>query len=79
MGQHDTIRPLLRGRPVKGFPNQVADLRKLATAMQCIVRLVDTDGQARDDGILGQELVRASVAGTGHRPAGRRLHPQATP
>jgi hypothetical protein len=53
---------------MKGFPNQVADLRKLATAMQCIVRLVDAGGQAKDDGILGQELVRAEVAGTGHRP-----------
>lgn len=53
---------------MKGFPNQVADLGKLATAMQCIVRLVDTGRQAKDDGILGQELVRAGVAGTGHRP-----------
>jgi hypothetical protein len=53
---------------MKGFPNQVADLGKLAKAMQCIVRLVDRGDQAKDDGVLGQELVRAGVAGTGHRP-----------
>jgi hypothetical protein len=53
---------------MKGFPNQVADLGKLATAMQCIVRLVDGGERARDYGILGQALVRAGVAGTGHRP-----------
>jgi hypothetical protein len=53
---------------MKGFPNQVADLGKLATAMQCIVRLVDAGKQAKDDGVLGKELVRAGVAGTGHSP-----------
>ena len=53
---------------MKGFPNQVADLRKLATAMACIVRL-EKDGQnSREDGVLGEELVRAGVAGTGHAP-----------
>jgi len=52
---------------MKGFPNQVANLGKLATAMQCIVRLVDRGEQAKDDGVLGRELVRAGVAGTGHR------------
>jgi len=53
---------------MKGFPNQVADLGKLATAMRCIVRLVDAGEQARDDGVLGEALVRARVAGTGHSP-----------
>jgi hypothetical protein len=53
---------------MKGFPNQVADLAKLATAMRSIVRLTERGAQARDDGVLGQELVRAGVAGTGHRP-----------
>jgi len=53
---------------VKGFPNQVSDLAKLAVAIQCLARLVDSSEQARDDGVLGQALVRAGVAGTGHRP-----------
>jgi len=53
---------------MKGFPNQVADLGKLATAMQCIVRLVDAGKQAKDDGVFGKELVRAGVAGAGHSP-----------
>ncbi len=63
---------------MKGFPNQVADLAKLATAMRCIVRLVDAGGQARDDGVLGEALVRARVAGTGHspRPVGDYLRSQ---
>lgn len=52
---------------MKGFPNQVPDLSKLATGIQCIVRLVDAGEQARDDGILGEELVRSGVAGAGHR------------
>src|SRR6267378_2896278 len=53
---------------MKGFPNQVADLGKLATAMQCVVSIVHRGEQAKNDGILGQELVRSMVAGTGHRP-----------
>jgi hypothetical protein len=51
---------------MKGFPNQVADLQKLAVAMDCVVRLVDAGEPARDDGVLGEEFVRAGVAGTGH-------------
>jgi hypothetical protein len=51
---------------VKGFPNQVADLGKLATAMRSVVELIDAGRQAKDDGILGQALVRSRVAGTGH-------------
>jgi len=53
---------------MKGFPNQVAELSKLATAMECIVRLTGRDEQAKDDGVLGEALVRAGVAGTGHTP-----------
>lgn len=53
---------------MKGFPNQVAELPKLSKAMQCIVRLTDRGEQAKDDGILGEALVHARVAGTGHTP-----------
>ncbi len=53
---------------MKGFPNQVADLEKIATAMHVLVQLVDNDADARDDGVFGPELVRAGVAGTGHTP-----------
>ncbi len=53
---------------MKGFPNQVAYLGKLDKALQCIVRLVDRGEQAKDDGVLGEALVRSGVAGTGHRP-----------
>ncbi len=52
---------------MKGFPNQIADLEKLAGGMRCIVRLVNEGESARDDGVLGEALVRAGVAGTGHR------------
>ncbi len=53
---------------MKGFPNQVAELPKLSKAMQCIALLVDRGEQAKDDGVLGEDLVRAGVAGTGHTP-----------
>lgn len=53
---------------MKGFPNQVAELPKLSKAMDCICRLTDRGEQAKDDGIFGEDLVRAGVAGTGHRP-----------
>lgn len=53
---------------MKGFPNQVAELSKLSTAMQCVVPLTDAGEQAKDYGILGEALVRARVAGTGHTP-----------
>lgn len=52
---------------MKGFPNQVADLGKLASGMQVLVRLVDAGENARDDSVFGQALVRAGVAGTGHK------------
>jgi len=53
---------------MKGFPNQVADLGKIAMAIRALVELVDRDENARDDGVYGPALVRAGVAGTGHRP-----------
>jgi hypothetical protein len=53
---------------MKGFPNQVAELPKLSKAMQCLCRLTDHGEQAKDDGLLGEELVRAGIAGTGHTP-----------
>src|SRR6266705_958270 len=53
---------------MKGFPNQVAELGKLATGMRCLIRLVGNRANAKDDGVFGQALVRAGVAGTGHTP-----------
>jgi hypothetical protein len=53
---------------MKGFPNQVADLGKIATGMQALIRLVDGNADAKDDGVFGPALVRAGVAGTGHTP-----------
>ena len=53
---------------MKGFPNQVAELSKLATGMQCLTRLVDGGSNAKDDRVFGEALVRAGVAGTGHTP-----------
>jgi hypothetical protein len=50
---------------MKGFPNQVAELPKLATAMRCFVQL---EGErAKDEWALGECLVRCGAAGTGHR------------
>lgn len=53
---------------MKGFPNQVADLEKIATAMRTLMQLADAGRNPRDDGVYGPELVRAGVAGTGHTP-----------
>ena len=53
---------------MKGFPNQIADLGKLAAGMQCLVQLTDQGDDAKDDGIFGQALVHAGVVGTGHTP-----------
>ena len=54
---------------MKGFPNQVADLHKLATGMRCLVRLMGAGADVRDDDVFGHALVHAGVAGTGHTPA----------
>lgn len=54
---------------MKGFPNQVADLGKLSQGLSCIVDLLSTGVDPKDDGVFGEALVRAHVLGTGHRPA----------
>lgn len=51
---------------MKGFPNQVADLNKIATGMASLVGLVDSGKNPKDDGVFGEDLVRTGVAGTGH-------------
>lgn len=51
---------------MKGFPNQVANLVKLAIGMRDLVRLADEGENPRDDGILGEAFVRSGVAGRGH-------------
>lgn len=51
---------------MKGFPNQVADLAKIAKGMQTLARIVDAGQNAKDDGVLGEAFVRSGVAGTGH-------------
>ena len=53
---------------MKGFPNQIAELPKLANGMGCLTRLADDGANGKDDGVFGQALVRAGVAGTGHTP-----------
>jgi hypothetical protein len=53
---------------MKGFPNQIADLGKLAQGLRCIVQILDLGPNPKDDGVLGEALVRAGVLGTGHTP-----------
>jgi hypothetical protein len=53
---------------VKGFPNQVADLGKLSEGLRCVVQLIEDGSNPKDDGVLGESLVRAGVIGTGHTP-----------
>jgi hypothetical protein len=53
---------------MKGFPNQVAELGKLAQGMACMADLADAGADAKDDGVFGEALVRARVAGAGHTP-----------
>lgn len=53
---------------MKGFPNQVAELDKIGVAIRTLVQLVDANRDGRDDGVFGEALVRAGVAGTGHKP-----------
>lgn len=52
---------------MKGFPNQVSDLRKVDAALKALAALLD-DGDQPSDDMYGPELVRAGVAGAG-RPA----------
>jgi hypothetical protein len=51
---------------MKGFPNQVAELPKIATGMKCLVEIEAAGENGKDDGVLGEALVRAGVAGAGH-------------
>jgi len=51
---------------MKGFPNQVAELSKLAIGMRALTSIIDEGSNPKDDGIFGQALVRVGVAGTGH-------------
>ena len=51
---------------MKGFPNQISDLGKLATGMRVLIELINAHQDARDDGVFGSRLVHAEVAGTGH-------------
>lgn len=53
---------------MKGFPNQVAELPKIATGIRCLVDIEAAGENGKDDGIFGEALVRAGVAGTGHTP-----------
>lgn len=46
----------------------MADLTKIATAINDLVNLVDSGANARNDGVFGEALVRSGVAGTGHIP-----------
>jgi hypothetical protein len=48
---------------MKGFPNQVADLSKLATAMKVISELLAVGKSPRNDTILGEALVQANITG----------------
>jgi|SRR6516164_7411666 hypothetical protein len=64
---------------MKGFPNQVAELPKLAIAMQCLTEIESAGENGKDDEVFGRALVRAGVAGTGHirRPVEEYLRAQA--
>ena len=53
---------------LKGFPNQINDLTKLARALGVANELLTEGAQLRDDGVYGEALVRAGVLGTGHSP-----------
>lgn len=53
---------------MKGFPNQVADLGKVANAVRVAAELLDSGQNVRDDDIFGEALVRAGVAGRGRPP-----------
>lgn len=63
---------------MKGFPNQVADLAKLAAGMRVIVELLNDGADASDDGVFGEALVRSGIIRTGHTPIPieRYLHEQ---
>lgn len=51
---------------MKGFPNQIAELPKLASAIATLVNLVDAGEDAKSYMVFGVALVRAGVLSTGH-------------
>lgn len=53
---------------MKGFPNQVANIRKIASGIAKLRDLVDEGAEPGDDGVFGPELVRIGVAGAGRPP-----------
>src|SRR5437764_10140535 len=53
---------------MKGFPNQIADLSKIASGMRCLAELVDDGEVASDDGVFGEALVKRGILRTGHNP-----------
>ena len=53
---------------MKGFPNQVAELPTLTKTVQVIQELLDAGENPKDDGILGEALIRRKILGTGHKP-----------
>ena len=53
---------------MKGFPNQTANLEKLAVGMRTLLELAESNEDAKGYGFFGQALVRTGVAGTGHTP-----------
>ncbi|TET34439.1 MAG: hypothetical protein E3J72_14270 [Planctomycetota bacterium] len=53
---------------MKGFPNQISDLKKLALAMRVIGDLLKVNKNPYDDGIFGEALVRQKVISAGRTP-----------
>ena len=51
---------------MKGFPNQISDLGKLATANRVLVQLADSGEDAKSYIEYGVALLREGVLGTGH-------------
>jgi hypothetical protein len=60
----NVLKLLLGVIHVKGFPNQVAELPKIATGIRCLVDIEAAGKNGKDDGVFGEALVRAGVAGT---------------
>lgn len=51
---------------MKGFPNQVSDLATLGAALKVLADLNEEGQNPKDDGVLGEALIRRGVLGTGH-------------
>src|SRR5882757_4186459 len=60
---------------LKGFPNQVAELPRIAAGVQCLVEIAAQGKNGKDHAIFGEALLRAGVAGTGHTKAGKKPIP----